>query len=219
MPPALGHDPRPHEALVTRLARRSLKLVLFIAASLPLLALARGVFRGALAANPYPSVIQSTGLWSLRLLLIGLLLSPLARAGQWSWPLDIRRMVGLFASFYALVHLVVWGKDYGFDWGFLASEVTARPYLAVGFAGALLLVPLAATSTDGSVRRLGARAWRRLHWLAYPAAGLAYLHFVMAGRFTRAEILIDGLVLAALLTLRLARAGRRHLTALRTQYP
>ena len=199
---------------MTRFARRSLKVALFLAASLPLLALVRGVFWGALAADPYPPVIQSTGLWSLRLLLLGLTLSPLARAAGWGWPLDIRRMVGLFAAFYALVHLAVWCKDYDFDWGFLASEVAARAYLAVGLAGALLLVPLAATSTAGSVRRLGARAWRRLHWLAYPAAGLAYLHFAMAGRFTRAETAIDAVLIVVLLALRLARAGRR-LAALR----
>lgn len=201
-----------------RLARRSLKPAVFAAASLPLLSLARGVFWGALAADPYPPVIQSTGLWSLRLLVFGLALSPLARAAGWGWPLDIRRMIGLFAAFYALVHLVVWTKDYGFDWGFLASEVLARAYLAVGLAGALLLVPLAATSTDGSVRRLGARAWRRLHWLVYAATGLAYVHFAMAGRFTRAETLLNGVLLTVLLTLRLARAGRR-LVAMRAQYP
>jgi sulfoxide reductase heme-binding subunit YedZ len=176
------------------------------------------VFWGALAANPYPPVIQATGLWSLRLLLLGLALSPLARAAGWSWPLDLRRMVGLFAAFYALVHLLVWTKDYGFDWSFLVGEVAARTYLAVGLAATLLLAPLAATSTDGSVRRLGARGWRRLHWLIYPAAGLAYLHFAMAGRFTRAETVIDGVLLAVLLTLRLARAGRR-LAGLRAQYP
>ncbi|HXP75691.1 MAG TPA: ferric reductase-like transmembrane domain-containing protein [Stellaceae bacterium] len=203
---------------MTRAFRRSLKLAIFAAASLPLALLARAVFWGALAADPYPPVIQNTGLWSLRLLLLGLALSPLARAAGWAWPLDVRRMIGLFAAFYALVHLLVWAKDYGFDWRFLASEVVARAYLAVGLAGVLLLVPLAATSTDGSVRRLGARVWRRLHWLIYPAAGLAYLHFAMAGRFTRAETLIDGVLLAALLGVRLARAGRR-LAALHAQYP
>jgi methionine sulfoxide reductase heme-binding subunit len=194
---------------MTRLARRSLKLAVFAAASWPLLSLARGVFWGALAADPYPPVIQATGLWSLRLLILGLMLSPFARAAGWGWPIDIRRMIGLFAAFYALVHLVVWGKDYGFDWGFLASEVVVRAYLAVGLAGALLLVPLAATSTDGSVRRLGARAWRRLHWLVYPAVGLAYWHFAMVGRFTRAETVIDAALLAMAAALRVARAGRR----------
>lgn len=203
---------------MTRIARRSLKFSLFVAVSLPLLQLARGVFWGALAADPYPPVIQSTGLWSLRLLLLGLTLSPVARALGWSWPLEIRRMLGLFAAFYALVHLLVWGKDYGFDWGFLAGEVEARTYLAVGLAGALLLAPLAATSTDGSVQRLGARTWRRLHWLVYPAAGLAYLHFAMAGRFTRAETVLDGILLAAVLAARFARASRRE-RALRTQHP
>src|SRR5579871_5089433 len=183
---------------MTTLARRFLKISVFAAAAVPLLALARAVFWGALAADPYPPVIQGTGLWSLRLLLLGLVLSPLARAAGWSWPLDIRRMVGLFAAFYTLVHLAVWAKDYGFDWGFLAGEVVTRAYLAVGLAGVLLLVPLAATSTNGSVRRLGARVWRRLHWLVYPAAALAYVHFAMAGRFTRGETLIDGVLLAIL---------------------
>jgi methionine sulfoxide reductase heme-binding subunit len=202
---------------MTRSLRRLLKVAVFAAASLPLAVLARAVFWGALAADPYPPVIQATGLWSLRLLLLGLALSPLARGAGWSWPLGLRRMVGLFAAFYALVHLVVWAKDYGFDWAFLASEIAQRAYLAVGLAGALLLVPLAATSTDDSVRRLGARVWRRLHWLIYPAAGLAYLHFAMAGRFTRAETAIEGILLAALLAVRLARAGRR-LAALRARY-
>ncbi|HEV3176323.1 MAG TPA: ferric reductase-like transmembrane domain-containing protein [Stellaceae bacterium] len=199
---------------MTTSLRRGLKVAVFAAALLPLLVLARAVFWGALAADPYPPAVQTTGLWSLRLLLLGLALSPLARAAGWSWPLDLRRMVGLFAAFYALVHLLVWAKDYGFDWSFLAGEIAARSYLAVGLAGALLLAPLAATSTDGSVRRLGARAWRRLHWLIYPAAGLAYLHFAMAGRFTRAETLIEGVLLAALLAWRVARASRR-LSALR----
>src|SRR5262249_60368623 len=138
------------------------------------------------------TVLESNGFGLVGLLALGLVLSPLARAGRWSWPLDMRRMVGLFAAFYALVHLAVWGKDYGFDWGFLASELTARPYLAVGLAGALLLVPLAATSTDGSVRRLGARAWRRLHWLAYTGAGLAHPRFVVVCRFTRRDVPIAG---------------------------
>src|SRR5437667_1353439 len=112
-------------------------------------------------------------------MLLGFVLSPLARGAGWSWPIDLRRMIGLFAAFYALVHVLVWTKDYAFDWRFLASEVVARAYLAVGLMGALLLAPLAATSTNGSVRRLGARAWRRLHWLIYPAAGFAYLAFAM----------------------------------------
>jgi len=203
---------------MTRSLRRALKVAIFLAASLPLLLLARSVFWGALAADPYPPVIQMTGLWSLRLLLLGLALSPLARVTGWGWPLDVRRMVGLFAAFYALVHLLVWTKDYGFDWSFLASEVVARTYLPVGLAATILLVPLAATSTDGSVRRLGARVWRRLHWLIYPAAGLAYLHFAMVSRFTRAETVLDGVLLGVLLAVRLARA-RRRLAALRAQYP
>ncbi len=200
---------------MTPALRCSMKVAVFAAASLPLVLLARGAFWGALAADPYPPVIQATGLWSLRLLLLGLALSPLARAAGWAWPTDLRRMIGLFAAFYALVHLAVWAKDYGFDWRFLASEIVARPYLAVGTAGALLLVPLAATSTGGAVRQLGARIWRRLHWLVYPAATLAYIHFAMAGRFTRAETVMDGALLVGLLAIRIMRAGRRQALAAR----
>ena len=103
--------------------------------------------------------------------------------------------------------------------GVVDDNVADREVMgAVGLMGALLLAPLAATSTNGSVRRLGARAWRRLHWLIYPAAGFAYLHFAMAGRFTRAETLIEGIVLVVLMIVRLARAGRRF-AAMRAQYP
>lgn len=200
------------------LNRRLLKAAVFAAASLPLIMLARGVFFGALAADPYPPAIQATGLWSMRLLLLGLVLTPLARGTGWAWPIEIRRMIGLFATFYALAHLLIWMKDYGFAGSFLLGEIVARAYLAVGVVAVLLLVPLAATSTDGAVRRLGARAWRRLHWLVFPAAGLAYLHFEMAGRFTRAETLLDGTLLAALLGWRALRAARRMLR-LRAQYP
>jgi sulfoxide reductase heme-binding subunit YedZ len=200
------------------LKRRLIKTAVFAAASLPLLSLAHGVFLGALAADPYPPAIQATGLWSMRLLLLGLALTPVARATRWVWPIDIRRMIGLFAAFYALLHLLIWMKDYGFDWGFLARETVERSYLTIGLAALLLLVPLAATSTDGAVRRLGARAWRKLHWLVFPAAGLGYLHFEMAGRFTRAETLLDALLLAGLLGWRLQRWARRSLR-LRAQYP
>jgi len=200
------------------LRRRLVKTAVFAAASLPLMSLARGVLFGALAADPYPPAIQATGLWSMRLLVAGLVLTPLSRATQWAWPVDIRRMIGLFAAFYALLHLLIWMKDYGFDWSFLLRETVERTYLAVGFAALLLLVPLAATSTDGALRRLGARAWRKLHWLVFPAVGLAYLHFEMAGRFTRAETLLDALLLAGLLGWRLQRWARQALR-LRTQYP
>jgi sulfoxide reductase heme-binding subunit YedZ len=203
---------------MTTVQRRLLKSMVFAAALLPLVQLALAVFWGPLAADPYPPAIRETGLWSVRLLLLGLALSPVARSAGWGWPLYLRRMVGLFAAFYALLHLLIWAKDYGFDWPFLAGEALARTYLAVGLASAALLVPLAVTSTDGSVRRLGARVWRRVHWLVYPAVGLAYLHFVMAGRFTRAEVLLEGILLALLAAWRLLRAGRR-LAKLCAQYP
>ncbi|HTS94348.1 MAG TPA: ferric reductase-like transmembrane domain-containing protein [Stellaceae bacterium] len=200
------------------LKRRLIKCTVFVAASLPLLVLARGVFFGALAADPYPPSIQATGLWAMRLLLLGLTLTPLSRATGWAWPIEIRRMVGLFAAFYALLHLLIWMKDYDFDWAFILGETVGRAYLAIGLVAVLLLVPLAATSMDAAVRWLGARGWRKLHWLVFPAVALGYLHFEMAGRFTRAETLLDALLLVALFGWRLLRWARRMLR-LRAQYP
>ncbi len=185
------------------------KSAVFAAALSPLVMLGWAVAFGPLGADPYPPAIQETGSWSLRLLLLGLALAPLGRITGWGSMVRFRRMIGLFAAFYALLHVAIWAKDYGFDWGFLAGELMARRYLAVGALGVLLLVPLAATSTDGAHRRLGTRAWRRLHTLVYPAAILAYVHFVMAGRVTGPETLLDGAILAALLLWRIAARRRR----------
>jgi len=200
------------------LRRRLIKCAVFTAASLPLLSLANGVFFGALAADPYPPSIQATGLWSMRLLLLGLTLTPFSRATGWAWPIEIRRMIGLFAAFYGFLHLLIWMKDYGFDWVFIIGETVGRAYLAIGFVAVLLLVPLAATSMDAAVRWLGARGWRRLHWLVFPAVALAYLHFEMIGRFTRAEALIDALLILGLFGWRLVRWAQRALRP-RAQYP
>lgn len=185
------------------------KSAVFAAALSPLVMLGWAVAFGPLGADPYPPAIQETGSWSLRLLLLGLALAPLGRITGWGSMVRFRRMIGLFAAFYALLHVAIWAKDYGFDWGFLAGELMARRHLAVGALGVLLLVPLAATSTDGAHRRLGTRAWRRLHTLVYPAAILAYVHFVMAGRVTGPETLLDGAILAALLVWRIAARLRR----------
>lgn len=185
------------------------KAAAFLLMSLPGLDLALQLASGALAANPYPTIIRESGLWSFRLLLAGLAVTPLAVEAGWTELARLRRMIGLFAAVYATLHLAAWAKDYGFDWGFLWTEIRSRAYLAIGFAAALALVPLVATSNQPAVRRIGGRGWRRLHRLTYPIAGAAFLHYWMARRALPIELLLQGALLTLLLAWRLTR-GRGY---------
>jgi sulfoxide reductase heme-binding subunit YedZ len=187
---------------------RLAKPLIFALLAVPLLLMADDAFLTPLSANPYPTAIRDSGLWSMRLLVLGLALSPWQAAGGTAGVIKLRRMVGLYAAFYAALHLAIWCKKYGFDWSFLASEIAARLYLLVGLVALLLLVPLGATSNRAALRRLGGRAWRRLHWLVYPAALLALWHYLLAGRLYDRELVFDIVILALLLLWRVHRALR-----------
>lgn len=191
---------------------RLVKATLFLALLWPAAAVGWELLDGSLDAEPYAPLIRATGLWGLRFLLLGLAITPLAHATGQGGLMRLRRMIGLFAASYSAAHLLLWAKDYGFAWVFLWDEILARRYLTWGFAAALLLLPLAATSWRGALRRLGGRRWRLLHRLVYPAALLALWHTVEAHRVTTAEILVYGALLAALLLWRLGRPGRPDLT-------
>lgn len=133
---------------------------------------------GRFGANPVETITHATGDWSLRFLLASLAVTPLARLARWSALRPYRRTLGLLAFGYATLHVATFfALDLGLDLGALAEEVRERPYVTLGFASYLCLVPLAVTSTRGWQRRLG-RRWVTLHRLAYPAAALAVLHFV-----------------------------------------
>jgi len=186
------------------------KLPAFGLAALPALGLAWRVLDGSLAANPYPTAIRETGLWSLRLLVIGFALTPLGTLGGFAQLARLRRMIGLFAAFYAALHVAAWAKDYGFAWGFLWDEIVARRYLSIGALAALALLVPAATSGQAAARWLGARRWRRLHALAHGALAGALAHFVMAGRAGFVELITYGAALALLVGWRVARRVRRH---------
>ena len=188
---------------------RLAKPAVFLLALLPALLLLHDALYGAIAANPYRPLVRETGYWSLRFLVVGLSLTPLSALLGLGWLGAFRRMIGLYAAFYALLHLVVWAMDYDFDWGFLAGEVVERAYLAVGLVAAVLLVPLASTSTKGWVKRLGGRSWRALHRLVYPAAVLAWLHYELVGRLYQPELYVTALALALALAWRGWRAGFR----------
>lgn len=177
------------------------KATVFVLCLLPLgLLMAQAVGAlGGLGTNPIEYLTHETGIWALRLLLLTLLITPLRRVTGWSWPSRCRRMLGLFAFFYACLHLSIWiGLDLFFDWTLIWDDVLNRPYITMGFAAWLLLLPLAITSTDAMMRRLK-RRWGQLHRLVYPAAILVVLHFWWLTRADYREPMLYGAILAVLL--------------------
>src|SRR5262249_43036090 len=142
-------------------------------------------------------------------LLLSLAVSPLIALGAWGGLMRLRRMIGLFAAAYAAVHLWAWAREYAFDWPFLWDEVTLRLYLTIGFVGALLLLPLAATSLNALHRWLGPHRWRHVHTLISPTTIAAYIHWLLSRRFSRVELLVDGVVLVICVAWRIVGAVRR----------
>jgi len=187
----------------------------FLAALAPLAYLLLRGFNGALGANPVEAILRSLGTWTLVLLLVTLSITPLRRLTGWNWLLRLRRMLGLFAFFYAVLHVTafVW-LDHWFEWADIVADVAKRPYLTFGFVAFVLMLPLAATSTNAMVRRLGARRWQRLHRLVYAIGVLGVLHFWFhkLAKNDLAEPMIYAVVLGVLFAVRLRHwwAGRRQ---------
>ncbi|MHC9086137.1 protein-methionine-sulfoxide reductase heme-binding subunit MsrQ [Luteimonas sp. RIT-PG2_3] len=162
----------------------------------------------ALGADPVSAIEHLLGLWALRLLLVTLAITPLRQLTGLSVLVRFRRMLGLYAFVYASLHLAAYlVLDLGGYWAQIAEEIVKRPYITVGFAAWLLLVPLAVTSTQGWMRRLG-RRWSKLHKLIYPIAILAVLHFWWIVKSDIREPLLYAVILAALLGWRAWRAWR-----------
>jgi len=154
------------------------KVVLFAASLLPFAYLLWAAITGNLGANPAEALSRSTGEWTLRFLCLTLALTPLRwLTGRGEW-LRFRRMLGLFTFFYAVLHFVSYAWfDMGFELGEIVADIPKRPFILVGFAAFVLLVPLAATSFDRAVRALGAARWQWLHRAVYGIALLSLLHF------------------------------------------
>lgn len=191
------------------LLRRMPTGVVWAAGALPALWLLWRAITGAVGPDPIAALERGLGEWGLRFLIASLAVRPLMRAGLRL--LRFRRALGVLGFGYITLHFATWVVlDMGLRWGQIAEDLLKRPYILIGASALLLLVPLAATSWDGAVRRLGGVAWRRLHRLAYPAILLGAVHFVMIGKVWTLESLIYlGLVLA-LLALRLRPAPRRR---------
>jgi methionine sulfoxide reductase heme-binding subunit len=177
----------------------------------PLLALAWRLFTDDLGGDPIEALEQETGTWALRFVAITLALTPLRALTGWNALVRYRRMLGLFAFFYATVHLCVYaGLDMELSAADLVEDVVEHPYVTIGFATWLLLLPLAVTSTTGWVRRLGGRRWRLLHRLTYVVAVTGTIHYLWAVKKDTLRPFTYALVFAALLGWRLwaHRRGR-----------
>ena len=192
-----------------QLITRVVKPALFLLALGPIATLAWDGFADALGANPIETITHRTGDWTLRLLLVTLAVTPLRRLTGWNELVRLRRMLGLYTFFYALLHFVtyVW-LDQGLNLGDIMEDILKRPYITLGFTGFLLLIPLALTSTNAMVRRLGGARWRKLHQLVYVAGVAGAIHYLWQVKADTRDPLIYLVVLATLLVFRLPVISR-----------
>ncbi len=184
----------------------SLKRGVFALCAIPAVWLVgRGVV-GDLGANPIEEITHDTGIWALRLLLATLAITPLRQLTAWGQLMPLRRLVGVFAFFYACLHVSTYVVlDWFFDVEAIMDDVLNRPYITAGFTGFVLLVPLALTSTKAMVRRLGGRRWQQLHRLVYLSAVAGATHFLWQAKADLRRPAIYAGWLALLLGFRLWR--------------
>ena len=190
----------------------ALKVLVFILALVPLIYLLLGLFLKPewLGANPAEYITRNTGDWSLRFLLITLSVTPVRKLSGWNWLLKFRRMLGLFAFFYVCLHFLSFiAFDHVFDVAEIIRDITKRPFITIGFLAFVLLIPLAVTSTNSMVRRLGAKRWIKLHRLVYAIAIFGVLHFWLMVKRDVTEPAIYAGILALLLGFRLYAARNK----------
>lgn len=181
---------------------RVIKPVVFILCLLPLSLLLYAALTDDLGANPVEKLTHQTGLWGLYFLLITLSITPLKKFTGLTWPVSLRRMLGLFAFFYACLHLTVYfWLDQSFVWQAILEDIFKRPYITLGLAAWLLLLPLALTSNQFSMRVLK-KNWKRLHRLVYIASLLVVVHFIWLVKADYAEPLMYLAILISLLLMR-----------------
>ena len=193
-----------------RRGRIALKTGVWIVGLTPLTLLGWWAWRDDLTANPISFITNTLGDWTFRFLLASLALTPLRIVTGLGWQMTLRRLLGLFAFFYAALHFSVWiFLDHFFNWGQMAADIVKRPYITVGMLALTGLIPLAATSTTGMIRRLGARNWKRLHRLVYFVAVCAALHFLWLAKVGRTDQYVYAAIVALVLGIRLWDAVRR----------
>ena len=190
------------------------KTLIFINSLVPLALLVWDACRGNTGANPVEFFLRTTGVLTLVFLLITLAVTPLRKIFGWNNLIKFRRMLGLFAFFYGFLHLITYGVfDKSFDFPAIAADVWQRPFIAVGMLAFFLLVPLAITSTNGMIKRLGGKNWARLHRLTYAVAFLGVIHFWMIVKSDIFYPALFGVVLGGLLAYRLVKSDRSNAQA------
>jgi len=172
------------------------RAAILLAVCAPGVATAVQYYAGYFPVRPITEIIHETGDWTIRLLMISLAVTPFRQSFRWARLVTVRRMIGVAAFAYAVLHVLFYAADNMFDMVKVASEIVLRIYLTIGFAGLLILGALALTSTDGMVKRLGGKAWARLHLWVYLAGLLACVHFFMQSKQNVSEpLVIAGLFL------------------------
>ncbi|WP_338849934.1 protein-methionine-sulfoxide reductase heme-binding subunit MsrQ [Massilia sp. W12] len=191
---------------------RRVKGVLFVLFLLPALRLLHGAFFDGLGANPLEFITRNSGDWCLYFLTLGLAITPLRHALGWQWLLPLRRMIGLYAFFYACLHFTAFfWFDHFFDLQEMLQDAAKRPFILLGLLAFVLLIPLAASSNRWAIRKLG-RRWQQLHRLVYLIAVLALWHYwwMKAGKNDFAQPALFIALIGALLAARLWRARSRQ---------
>lgn len=179
-----------------------IKPLVFIVCLIPLVMLIWDGFHDALGANPIEKITHRTGDWTLRFLLVTLSITPVRKIFGWKQLIRLRRMFGLFAFFYVCIHFSIWIVfDHFFDLDEISKDIVKRPYITVGFAAFVLLIPLAVTSTNKMMKRLGKR-WKQLHQLVYVIAVLGILHYLWLVKADVLQPVIHATILLILLSIR-----------------
>lgn len=213
--PAAPGRKRTRMRLDAWLAHRAVKPALFVLCLVPFAALVAGAALDTLGANPAEALIRGSGDWTLRFVCLTLAVTPLRTLGGWQAMARWRRMLGLFAFFYAGCHFLAYGwLDMGLDFGAITRDIGKRPFILVGATALALLVALAATSFDHAIKALGGARWRALHRAVYAVALLGVLHFywMRAAKNDVAEVALYAAIVAVLLGWRLRRAWRSRLS-------
>jgi sulfoxide reductase heme-binding subunit YedZ len=191
--------------------RKLIKSVVFVACLSPVAWLVYGAFMDLLGANPIAEITNETGVWTLRFVAVTLLITPLRRATKWNVLIRYRRMLGLFAFFYGSLHFLtyVW-LDQFFALDDILKDILKRPFITVGFAAFLLMVPLALTSTTGWIRRLGGKRWNLLHRLVYATGVLGVVHYYWLVKADTVRPIRYGLIVGGLLLARVVYTWRHR---------
>jgi len=179
------------------------KPIFFAACLLPVVILAWNGLNGSLSANPISDITNETGVWTLRFIVLTLLITPVRKITGWHWLIKFRRMIGLFAFFYGTLHFTTYlWLDQFFDWQSIVTDIPKRPFIAIGFASFILMVPLAVTSTQKMIRRLGGKKWDILHRLIYCTAVGAVIHYIWLVKVVTYRQITYAAIVAVLLLFR-----------------